>query len=76
MNPLHEPPPPFELSEHERTSALWLRLRLHLEAELAAARVENDAMGKGAEQTAFLRGRIDQLKALLRLNEPTPRITN
>lgn len=75
MNPLHEPPPPFELTDHERASALWLRLRLHLDAELAAARAENDAMGKGPEHTAFLRGRIAQLKALLALQHDAPRIT-
>lgn len=75
MNPMNEPPPPFELNDDERRSLLWLRLSNHLEAELSAARIQNDAAGKGPEQTAFLRGRIDQLKALLRLNEPLPRIT-
>ena len=75
MNPMMEPPPPFELNDEERRSLLWLRLSKHLEEELSIARIQNDAPGKGKRETAHLRGRIDQLKMLLRLNEPTPRIT-
>lgn len=76
MNPLMEPPPPFELNDDERRSLLWLRLSKHLEAELTAARIQNDAAEADERKTAFTRGRIAQLKALLRLSEPAPRITN
>lgn len=75
MNPMMEPPPPFELNDEERRSLLWLRLSKHLEAELTAARIQNDAPGKGPEDTQFLRGRISQLKGLLSLSELRPRIT-
>ncbi len=75
MNPMNEPPPPFELNDDERRSLLWLRLSNHLEAELSIARIQNDAKDKSHEDTAFLRGRISQLKSLLALSEPRPRIT-
>mgnify|MGYP003440587213 len=75
MNPMMEPPPPFELNDEERRSLLWLRLSKHLEEELSIARIQNDAKDKSPEDTQFLRGRISQLKGLLSLSEPRPRIT-
>lgn len=75
MNPMMEPPPPFELNDDERRSLLWLRLTKHLEEELSIARIQNDAKDKSPEDTQFLRGRISQLKGLLSLSEPRPRIT-
>lgn len=61
----------FHLSENDKSTALWLRLKAHMEGRLAAARVRNDGALTEAE-TAALRGEIKTLKALTRLDLARP----
>jgi hypothetical protein len=62
------PPERFELSLGERQSPLWLRLKRHLEEQLARARATNDAPNLTEAQTAALRGEIAAIKKLLKLD--------
>lgn len=64
----------FQLSDNDKAQGLWLRLRVHLEARLADARVRNDSM-MGEYETASLRGEIRTLKALIRLGDDRPDMT-
>ena len=65
---------PFTLTEHDKASGLWLRLRAHLEDRLTSARVRNDAVLTDTE-TATLRGEIKALKSLIRLDAVQPILT-
>jgi hypothetical protein len=56
----------FALTDHDKASSLWVRLRAHFEDRLANARARNDVHQPDAE-TASLRGEIKTLKALIRL---------
>ena len=61
----------FQLTLSERNSALWLRLKQHLEDELALLRVQNDD-DRDPVATAHLRGEIARIKTLLALDsEPS-----
>jgi hypothetical protein len=62
----------FTLSDHDRASGLWLRLREHLGERLASARVRNDHDTLSEQQTAALRGEIRTLKAIIRLGDDRP----
>lgn len=62
----------FVLDEMERQSALWKRLKAHLESRLAKKRVQNDNAKLGEVQTARQRGRIAEIKYLLALDKPAP----
>jgi hypothetical protein len=64
---------PFTLTEGEKATPLWHRLKAHLQDRLDAARARNDAILSEPE-TAALRGEIKALKALIRLGDPTPRV--
>ncbi len=61
----------FELTNIERESALWKKLELHLLLRLEEARRRNEADLNEVE-TAKLRGRILELKALLAQAVPAP----
>lgn len=62
---------PFTLTEGEKSSPLWVRLKAHLETKLRDARGKND--GPQSEQdTAMIRGQIRTLKALLALDDESP----
>ena len=61
----------FQLSDHEKTQGIWLRLRDHLTTRLADARKRNDAP-LTADETAALRGEIKTLKAIIRLGDDRP----
>jgi hypothetical protein len=64
----------FELTEHDKTSSLWMRLKAHLEGRLAVARIRNDAVLPEPE-TSALRGEIKTLKALIKLDAARPILT-
>lgn len=64
-------PSDFSLTENDKHSGLWLRLKIHLESRLADARVRNDALQPESE-TAALRGEIKCLKHLIRLDADRP----
>lgn len=60
----------MRLEPHEVKSALWLKIKAHLEAELAALREKNDNALLDASATAMLRGRVFQVKRFLLLDTP------
>lgn len=62
-----KPAPPFELTEQELRSALWLKLEAHMRERLASNRKRNDGDLDAAE-TAKTRGRNLELRHLLALN--------
>jgi hypothetical protein len=64
----------FTLTEQDKATGLWLRLKAHMEDRLAAARVRNDAALTEPE-TAALRGEIKALKSLIRLDAVRPILT-
>lgn len=59
----------MKLTEQERHSELWRKLKAHFEARLQKHRVANDK-AQAAEETAKLRGRIAELKELMNLENP------
>lgn len=63
----------FNLSEQERNSALWQKLKMHLAERLQAHRSANDRE-LSQDQTAKLRGQIREVKYLLDLEHPGPAI--
>lgn len=62
---------PFILTHVEKDSPLWNRLMGYLDARLKRLRIENDA-DRTPEQTARLRGRIDEVKLMMGLNNDQP----
>lgn len=59
------------IEEHERYSAVWVKLKEHIEDRLDLHRKKNDA-DLSSDETARLRGRIAELKYLLDLDNPGP----
>jgi hypothetical protein len=60
-----------KLTQYELQSAVWVKLREHLEQQLNDCRCRNDGDLNEIE-TSRLRGRISCLKAILAIGEPTP----
>lgn len=58
------------LDEHELRSTVWLKIKAHLEAELAERRAYNDGHSLTDVETATIRGEIKQIKRLLRFEDP------
>ena len=63
------------IDTHDRQSAVWLRLKEFYEARLTLLRSSNDGQ-LTAEQTAKIRGRIAEVKALLALEKETPIVSD
>lgn len=63
----------FTLSKSDCNSPLWHALADHMRDRLAAHRGNNDA-SQSVEKTEKLRGRIEELKALLGLEDDRPSI--
>lgn len=61
----------MKLDAIETRSAVWLKLRAHLEERLAVMRSRNDG-DLSPEETCRLRGRIAQAKEILDLGKPDP----
>jgi hypothetical protein len=61
----------FALTEHDKASSLWLRLKAHFEDRLAEVRQRNDA-AHSEQGTAALRGEIQALKRLIALDADRP----
>jgi hypothetical protein len=53
----------------EFKTACWRQVRAHVEARLAELRELNDTQGLTEAQTEGIRGRIAELKLLLKLDE-------
>lgn len=65
---MNDPKPPFKLSLEDRESLVWKRLMTHFGERLEVLRTQNDG-DKSEAETAKLRGRIAELKAILALNK-------
>lgn len=59
----------MRLEPHEAKSLLWLKIKTHMQAELATMRLRNDNP-LDAIDTAKLRGRLAQTKEFLLLDTP------
>ena len=66
---------PALIDNHERQSAVWLRLKEFYEARLTLLRSSNDG-NLTPEQTAKFRGRIAEVKAFLSLDKETPIVSD
>jgi hypothetical protein len=62
------------LTEHDRSSGLWLRLVAHLESRLQDARRKNDGP-LNEYDTATLRGEIRALRHIIGLGDSRPLLT-
>jgi hypothetical protein len=62
----------FSLTEGDKQSSLWLRLRSHLLDRLDRARRRNDDPNQAEQATAALRGEIRCLKAIIALGDDRP----
>lgn len=65
------PDPPFILTENEKATLLWARIKGHLNDKLAAARRRNDTP-QSEQETAMLRGEIKTLKGIIALGDDRP----
>lgn len=63
----------MKLLERDRASEAWLRIKADLEKDLATLRANNDHP-LNAEETAFLRGRIFEVKKLIAAEKAEPLI--
>lgn len=59
----------MNLEPHEAQSALWLKIKTHMEARLVTMRARNDNPLDPID-TAKLRGRIAEAKEFLLLDQP------
>lgn len=60
------------LDANDLQTAVWRKVREHLEATLAKARARNDDKSHDEIETAYLRGRIALAKHLLALGNTSP----
>lgn len=67
-----DPPKKFALSETDKQSPVFLKLKEHYSERLAMYRRMNDEFNLDKEQTDRLRGKISECKAFLALENPTP----
>lgn len=65
----------MNLTPGERMHPLWQKLAQHYSQRLATLRAKNDNP-LTADETADLRGRIAEVKALLSLADDLPTVTN
>ena len=64
----------FRLTPDDKATALWVRLKAHLDECLMLARIRNDRALTEME-TAWLRGEIKTLKRILALGDVRPVLT-
>ena len=65
------PPERFALSEADKVSPTWLRIKKHLQARVEALRNELE-QDLPEERTAKVRGRLAEVKSLLSLDKYPP----
>ena len=61
------------ITELERQSPLWKKLKAHLEKRIETLRARNDS-DRDAFDTAKIRGRIAEVKVILMLDQPQQKI--
>jgi hypothetical protein len=66
-------PADFALTDEERRSPVWRRLRNHMRERLERLREKNDGESQTEVSTAVLRGQIKCLKGLIALEDDPPR---
>jgi len=59
----------MNLSKTEQLSQVWLAIKSHLESRLERLRLMNENESLDAVQTAAMRGRIAEVKALLSIGD-------
>lgn len=59
----------IELTEHELESVLWRKIEKYADDRISLLRAKNDGR-LGPDETAWVRGQIFELKALLGLGAP------
>jgi len=57
-------------TNQELQSSVWIKLREHLESQLAERRIYNDGETLSEKETAIVRGEIKNIKRLLREGKP------
>lgn len=60
------------LLPHELESAVWRKIKAHLETELVERRAYNDGQSLTEIETAMIRGEIKHIKRMLRLGDTKP----
>lgn len=66
--------PDFALTEGERNSAFWNRLKTYFADQLQFERERNDSIANDEHKTAVIRGHIEFLKRTLDLGNEPPSI--
>lgn len=66
-----KPEPSFSLTDYERTTPIWVKLNAHMKQRLEYLRAQLEA-DKSETDTARLRGRIAELKAIQQLSITEP----
>lgn len=66
------PEPDFALTDADKASPLWVRLKAHIEKRRADLRGQNDGITLDPVHTAALRGQITCLSGLLALETKPP----
>jgi hypothetical protein len=61
----------WTLRSDERTTAVWKKIREHLEERLALLRIQNDSTSLSNDETQEQRGRIAEIKLMLDQDKPT-----
>lgn len=60
----------MNLTAEERQSTVWLKIKEHLQSRLGSHRILNDNVMLTEIETARLRGRVQELKDLLKIDNP------
>lgn len=63
----------MKFTREDFTSPVWRHVKEYFEERLEQARKENDGL-IDQEKTAYLRGRIKEMKSFLSLDQPKPMI--
>lgn len=62
----------MRLTEAQQTNPLWQQLRRHYTDRLAQLQADNSNVALSEKDTAVLRGRIAECRALLEMDSPEP----
>jgi len=62
----------MRLNDAQALNPLWQALRAHYTARLSQLRTENDNPALSEKETAALRGRIAECRAILDMDSPEP----
>ena len=60
----------LKINQIEASTPLWFSMRAHYESRLSNLRAQNDNPANDPAKTAFIRGQIAEVKALLTIDKP------